>query len=437
MAALTLTTTAYRNPVIFQTLRLVSGIRPVQGRDWPDLPDSPALKAFYHGCCLSLLREQQSLEVPEALLATLQAFTRRELLELARWAREQLGLSTLPLLLLAEASVRYAAHACEAKQEVRHAIARLVRNGAEATQLLAAWLNVQGAGSKHKLPNALKKGLCEALANMSREALLQGPWALPMADLLRMIHARPLTAEQSACWRQILSGELSEQTDSFQELSLREQLDPAGLAAALETARLSPLRWLMLEREAETPELKAVLRQGLLNTRATGLAAKLGSETAIWVDTGTALLERLPEQQALQRLDIGAMLAALAGPDVLIGAFATEARWLTACANPVETALSLRQCELGWSSQAWKAVNRLPRSGIRRVVVFSSGEPEAELLACWQRYLCQHPQAMLCWVNVCAETTGLRLETDGSRIVKIDGWSEHFLTLISLLDMMQ
>lgn len=214
---------------------------------------------------------------------------------------------------------------------------------------------------------------------------------------------------------------------------------PEALKAVLLKAQLSPMRCLMLEREAETPELKAILRQKLQQTRLAPVARQLNHQTALFVDTGFGLTKRLAKQLVLQQLDIVAMLAALGAPEVQIGAFATEARWIDASVNPVETALCLRQTELGWSSQAWKVITKLKGTGIQRLVLLSSGDPTPEVLACWQRYLITQPQALLCWVDVSDEHAAqaeLSLPADNSRVVRFSGWSEHLLNLVSLLGKM-
>lgn len=58
---------------------------------------------------------------------------------------------------------------------------------------------------------------------MSNTQLLQGPWALAMADLLRMVHAKPRSNERSAVCAKVLRGELIAETETFQDLAVQEQ----------------------------------------------------------------------------------------------------------------------------------------------------------------------------------------------------------------------
>ena len=375
--------------------------------------------------CLCLLDEDACLQA--GLEAAIAGLNREQLLQLARWARSGLGLSVLPLVLLAEASVRHSGNSREAKGEVRQAVARLVRNGAEATRLLAYWLQRLGGGKKAKLPNALKKGLSEALAAMSPEQLLAGPLALSLKDLLCLVHARPCDQAQAQLYARILAGQA--------DVSVL-QLDQPQPAADAALAGLPALRWLMLEREAEEPEQKQALR--LVLADALPALPRWSGRSALLVDSGETMLARPDASPALQLLDIGAMLAALAAlaNDCLLAAFASEVRWLEACVFPVETALRLRQADTGWGSSAWKAVAGLvqTREPLARVLIFSTGEPDDALLANWQRYLGVCPVAVLYWVDLGAESKGLELAADGSRIIRIRGWSERLLELMPLLE---
>lgn len=383
--------------------------------------------------CRCLLQENLCLEAEAGLEALLRGLTRDALLEAADWARRALGLQILPLVLLAEASVRHSGDPREAKGDVRRAAIRLVRNGAQATRLLACWLERQGGGNKARLPNALKKGLAEALSAMSEVELLAGPRAVPLKDLLCLIHARPGDAEQASLFGRIMAAEAAQTTaEALPELALREQSEPEALSAEVAQAQLTPLKWLMLERAAETPELKQALRLALADTLV-GLPRWQG-RSALLVDTGAALLNRLAGQPALQVLDIATMLAALAAlrNDCLLGAFATEVKWLESAAFPVETALQLRQAETGWGQTTWRAVaSLLERVELpQRVLIFTAGEPDTALLATWQRYLQRQPQAVLWWIDLTAETTGLELSGDGSRMVRLKGWSDQLLELV-------
>lgn len=140
--------------------------------------------------------DQQLAELRTAI----QACERSYVLKLANYTRNQMHLRTLPMILLAEASVMHSGDSKEAKNDVRSYVPKVVKRADEPGELLAYWIRRVGEGSKAKLPNALKKGLSDALRCFDEYQLAKYNRAgeVKLRDVLMLTHARPDSPERAA-----------------------------------------------------------------------------------------------------------------------------------------------------------------------------------------------------------------------------------------------
>lgn len=429
---------------------------------------------FYTGA------EQQLLE----LRAVIQQCERSYVLKLANYARNQMHLRTLPMILLAEASVMHSNNSQETKHDVREYVPKIVRRADEPAELLAYWINKLGAGSKAKLPNALKKGLSDALRQFDAYQLAKYNRAgeVKLRDVLRLVHARPETPERAALYQRVLTDQLAppetwevkissqgsraetwnaiapkmgimallRNLRNFEKHDAQEALlhamavfrDPHKVRAS----KLLPFRWLAAEREVSNSLLKDALHEAM-NLSLANVPVWQG-RTAIFVDLSGSMNSHLSRQSKLMYVDVaslmGAMSTRLAQGDYVVGGFGETYRDIAISRHDsvLTNADKIRQTQVGHSTNAWLSLQALRKRKqvFERVLVFSDmqcydshwgGHSLAEE---WQRYRREiNPKAVLYSVDL-AGYGRLQFPENESGVVQLAGWSDRLLDLISAFE---
>lgn len=135
--------------------------------------------------------------------------------KLAVFARRELGMRTVAHVLVA-----HLAHEVAGKPYTRAATKAVCLRGDDATEILACYLNEFGK----PVPNALKKGLADALVGFDEYTLAKYKGTgkqVKMRDVLCLCRPTPKTKAQSEMWKRLLEGKL--QTPYTWETELSEK----------------------------------------------------------------------------------------------------------------------------------------------------------------------------------------------------------------------
>jgi 60 kDa SS-A/Ro ribonucleoprotein len=133
-------------------------------------------------------------------------------LRLAAFARQVMNIRSTPVALLVTAA---SIPAC--KPFVRKWTPQIVRRADEPGEVIAYWIKMHGAvgstgptGADHAFPNALKKGLADALLHFGEYAFAKydRDGAVKLRDVLRIVHPSPNGDARSALYRYLVKGEL-------------------------------------------------------------------------------------------------------------------------------------------------------------------------------------------------------------------------------------
>lgn len=134
----------------------------------------------------------------------------RFVIDLAIYARHELYLRTIPLVVLVEAC-RYP----ETRAFVRKAVKRIVTRADQITELVAAWRKAFGDIGNHAkkgmMSNPLRRGIADAFGNFTAYDLAKydRDGEVKLRDVLRIAHPKPKNVEQAALWKQALDRRLT------------------------------------------------------------------------------------------------------------------------------------------------------------------------------------------------------------------------------------
>lgn len=257
--------------------------------------------------------------------------------KLAIEAREQMYLRHAPLFL-----VRQLARIKGQGPLVAETLARVIQRPDEMGEYLAMyWEGKQStprpspvsAGSARGLRTAFGKFNAYQLAKYDRDG------AIKLRDILRLVHPKPLNAEQATLWRKVLDRTL-ETPDTWEvalsggadkklafERLLREKklgalaflrnlrnMIEAGVSSNLIRARFEqpldkvlPFRYIAAERHA--PQYSSELNTAML--RACSDEPRLSGETVVLVDVSGSMKDPLSKKSEMRRMDAAAGVAVL------------------------------------------------------------------------------------------------------------------------------
>lgn len=443
----------------------------------------PQLELYLRAC--TCLIEDRFYSRADQQLAELRAAIhqcdRSYVLKLANYARNQMHLRTLPMILLAEASVMHSGTSNEAKSDVRSYVPKIVRRADEPGELLAYWIQSLGAGSKAKLPNALKKGLSDAMLRFDEYQLAKYNRAatVRLKDVLMLTHAKPDTAERAELYKRVLEDRLAtpetwevvistqgaraetwnaiapkmgimalvRNLRNFEQHDAQDALKHAIAVLTdpvkVRESKLLPFRWLAAEREVASTLLKDALREAM-KLSLSNVPVWPGS-TAIFVDLSGSMSSPLSAKSKLQYVDLaclmGAMATQLAQGAYLVGGFGESyadvpvSRYDSMITNTEK----IRHTQVGHSTNAWLTIESLRKrkKAFDRVLIFSDMQcynsygGQQSLAEEWILYRKEvNPKAVLYSVDLAGYGT-LQFPQGDQGVVQLAGWSDRVLDLIS------
>ena len=290
-------------------------------------------------------------------------------LRLAEYVRQKMYLRTVPQVILAEVAARvHGAYPGLGMNPVRVYAPRIAIRADEPMEVLAYWIRTRG--SKSKLPNALKRGLADALTRFDAYELAKydRKGLVRLKDAIQILHPKPKNAEQSELFRRALDGTLPPAETWEREVSLHgnrpevwDRIAPkmglmallrnlrnmakAGATEALEVAKAAlrdpervrrsmilPFRFLAAYREIQRysgdPEILAALNTAL--EASVEAVPDLPGRTVVLVDVSGSMDGAISSRSLVRRVDIAATLAAIiwrkTGARVL--AYSTHNAWV-------------------------------------------------------------------------------------------------------------
>lgn len=253
---------------------------------------------------------------------------------LAVEARDVMYLRHVPLFL-----VRELARVKGNGAIVADTLERVIQRPDELTEYLALyWKDAKdaplSAGSKRGLARAFGKFKAHTLAKYDRDN------AFKLRDVLRLTHAKPKDAEQSAVWKAVVKRELEtpdtwetelsagkNKREVFERLLLEQKLGglaflrnlrnmvEAGVDTAMVRGRFAgsfdkvlPFRFIAAVRHA--PAFAQDLNDAML--RVTAALPRLSGRTVVLVDVSGSMNDKLSSKSEVTRMDVAAGLAVLA-----------------------------------------------------------------------------------------------------------------------------
>src|SRR5579872_6544822 len=154
-------------------------------------------------CCMLWENEfyESGVAIAERIASLVPKVDAEKVAALAVEAREKMKLRHAPLLLVREMA-RYATH----RGLVAETLARVIQRADELSEFLAIYWK----DGRQPLSAQVKKGLAAAFTRFDAYALAKydRAGAVKLRDVLFLTHAKPLTADQSLTWRQLVEGTL-------------------------------------------------------------------------------------------------------------------------------------------------------------------------------------------------------------------------------------
>ena len=132
------------------------------------------------------------------------------ILQLASYVRNDLYLRTVSIALLVKASL-----IDECKPYVKKYTPAIIKRADELTEVVSALISEigdLGSQGKKSIPAALKKGIALAFNNFDEYQFgkyKQSKSKVKLKDVVKLVHPKPLTAEQSALFKRIINDEIA------------------------------------------------------------------------------------------------------------------------------------------------------------------------------------------------------------------------------------
>lgn len=447
---------------------------------------SPEMELYLRAC--TALIEDKFYTRADSELAELRALIRncdrKYVLQLAHFVRNKMHLRSFPMVLLAEAASMEAEKG-EPKRDVREYVPKIVRRADEPAELLAYWIDTIGGGTKKNLPNALKKGLSDALLQFDEYQLAKydRKGKIKLKDVIQLVHPVPDTPERSELYRRALDGELktpdtwevnvstkgstaevwNESAKSMgimallrnlrnfeekgAEEAIRIAIERFTDAEAVRKSKLLPFRWYQAYKHVKRNDLRDALHEAL--DLSLGVIEAWPGRTAIFSDnSGSMYYGSLSKGGSITRIEVAALMSAMAlalsAGEYYVGAFADHFAWvdLSRHDSVLTNMQRIRDTEVGCATNAYKSIRALreQRVFVDRVLIFSDMQcydtqsfylyAENSLVAEWTKYRREvNPNARLYSIDLAGYGTSQFLEGDPS-VVLLSGWSESVLSFV-------
>lgn len=448
---------------------------------------SPEME-LYLRACTSLIEDKFYTSSDRHLSETralIHACDRKYVLQLANYVRNRMHLRSMALVLLAEAA-SLEREKGESKADVRAYVPKIVRRADEPAELLAYWINVIGNGTKRNLPNALKKGLSDALLRFDEYQFAKynrRNGAVRLKDVVNLVHPVPDTPERSELYRKILDGELAtpdtwevnvstkgstaevwnESARSMGIMALLRNLRNFEEKGAEEAIRIAierftdadsvrsskqlPFRWYQAYKNVTRSDIRDALHAAL--DLSLENVEPWDGTTAILCDVSGSMHGQLSSKGDTRYIEVcailGAMAAALSPRGYRVGVFDDRFEWLPDITRRDSVLTNMRRImrRSGGATYAWLSIRsmRQERFKVDRIVLLSDmqcyndrnawGYRGGELLATeWEEYRREvNPNARLYSIDLAGYGTAQFLEGDPNTVL-LAGWSESMLDFV-------
>jgi len=401
-------------------------------------------------------------------------------LKLAYYIRTKMYIRSAPIVLLAEASTMYFENPDEEKSMVREYTPRIIQRADEITELVAYWINEIGEGSKKNFPNALKKGISDAMNKF--DAYAYGKYnrktAVTLKDVIQIVHPKPNTKEQSELYRKILDGELESpdtwevkistegaSADTWNEISTKmgimalirniRNFEKHEATQAIErvkevlrneeqvrNSKQLPFRWFSASKHTRDVVVRDLLYQAM-ETSVQDLE-RLPGKTAILVDNSGSMHMSLSQRSMVRYIDACGILSAIAHQicdESMVIPFGTEARqiFLSAHDSILTKANQLINTNVGHATFAYRAFEVINNSNFvpDRVILLSDMQCYEEtgwgitvsVAEMWEKMRRENPNAMLYSIDMAGYGTSQVRQNEGA--VLLSGWSDRVFEFVS------
>jgi len=401
------------------------------------------------------------------------------ILQLAQYARNELHLRTIPIVLLGEAAIRP-----QTKQFVRKYTPSIIQRADELTEVIAYIQSKIGhlgnQSSKGSLPSALKRGIADSFTNFNEYgfAKYNRDGFVKLKDVLRLVHPKPANEERSALYKRIATdslvtpdtwevristkGSTKEQWQQALEhmpimatlRNLRNLLDKE-VDISLAIARLTdekvianskqfPFRFISAYKEIEnhksldTPRVLGALEHAMLLS--TKNLPRFEGTTAIFADTSGSMECPISERSKVTRTVISCVMLTLANhicDRALTGVFSDSFTKINI--NPTNGILSEAMAIIrrfgGGATYGYETVKYLVDNKIHvdRVIMFTDmelygGQLVQEIMN-YRRKV--NKNMMFYQIDLAGYGTAQMPENDPKSVL-IGGWSDRILEFVKM-----
>ena len=414
------------------------------------------------------------------------------ILQLAAFARNELHLRSVPIVLLGEASLNKYARALWRRYAPTN-----IKRADELCEIIGYLQGKLGALGNEKegtmIPNSLLRGLKEAIHTFSAYQLAKydrNDATVSMKDLIRLIHPKPRSDEESNLYKKILKDEL-ESADTWEVLisgkgstkanwekaskkmpimallrNLRNLLDNNVSAetinyivgqltdeAKILNSKQFPFRFLSAYRATEQHESTNTGKILTALDESIRLSVKnlsmLDGTTAVFGDNSGSMDDPISDKSQVARRDVAAILGAIASviaPDNICGVFGQSYARVNFSQRQsiLHRAEKMSKTDVGHATYGWMAIDDLisHKIEVKRIMLFSDmqcynaghsmyGESIDEK---WQEYKAKiNPNAFLYSFDLAGYGT-TQVPEDDPHVLTIAGWSESIFKYIPFFE---
>lgn len=456
---------------------------------------SPELR-LYRMACTSLFGEdkfyQTAKEHDEDLIRTISEVNDISyLLKLARYVRNEMYLRTIPVVLLAESAFKL----MESPKTdnfpgypVREYSPLILRRVDDCTECLAYWLDLYGK----PIPNALKRGIADALSNFDEYQLAKyraEDKEVKLRDVIRLC-ARHLIKDGNA-FHKAVEGTLRSEGTWEVEISSQGNTKDAwegilprmGLMAILRNLRNMltvnvnlesiqakftdkailnskqlPFRWYSAWKAIMQPNdavfqctngISSNLLENAMTLSCQNIP-QLSGTTAIFVDHSGSMDTALSQRSTVEYFEVGAVLGAIAQyicDKSIVGLFGetfdiVHLRKQAGILNNVDI---LKRTDVGHSTNAWKCINQLnaEKAIVDRIIIITDEQVyNSNKMKNWNTSLYSelvkyrhtiNPKIKTYIIDMAGYSTTCTPEDDNG-VIQIAGWSDKIFDFVNAIE---
>lgn len=414
------------------------------------------------------------------------------LTQLAAYTRNKMYMRSIPIVLLGEASMHP-----KARAHVKTFTPAIIKRADELSEIIGYIGkklggnigNEKGKDVHGMLPNALRKGLADAMLNFNEYQYSKydrNNAEISMLDVIRLVHPKGRTEKEMRVFEKIAKQNLSTaqtwETETMKKGSTKETWEDIskkmGIMAILRNLRnfldkevsdetidhviaqledeqkilnskQFPFRFLSAYRAIQNNNNRKTGKLLTALDRAIGISIKnlplLDGVTAVFCDNSGSMHGRtISGKSDIKLQDIGGLfggIASIIAPDNIVGAFADQ--FATINFSQRESALAraekIRNTDVGGGTYSHLTIDYLIEHNIKvhRIFIFSdeqgydrSGYNDSSLYDSWERYKrnVNHSTYLYSFDLTGYGTT--QIPTEDPHVLKIAGWSENILKYI-------